>query len=250
MIRWIAIGDSFTYLNDHLDETGYRVTKGYLDRVLDKVPGLELFNMGINGSTTEIWHAVNIPKADLYTILLGTNDWHHDVPMGVDSDFADCTAGTVLGNLGCLVRKIRAKAPEARIIMMNPVERGDFVYIGGNGNCATGSYAPKRGIWLRDLSDAIYRCALNNGIEALDLHKESGITPANAVNFKRCWTPEGMKDLPYPEYTQVTYNFKRDGFPYPPEAANFFYDGLHPTDKGNEVIATLLAAKILEGMEA
>jgi hypothetical protein len=32
-ITWIAIGDSITYLNDHPDETGYRVTKGYLTGV-------------------------------------------------------------------------------------------------------------------------------------------------------------------------------------------------------------------------
>ncbi len=32
-VTWVAIGDSITYLNDHLDETGNRVTKGYLTRV-------------------------------------------------------------------------------------------------------------------------------------------------------------------------------------------------------------------------
>jgi hypothetical protein len=33
-IIWVAIGDSITYLNNHLDETGHRVTKGYLSRVV------------------------------------------------------------------------------------------------------------------------------------------------------------------------------------------------------------------------
>ena len=47
--KWCAIGDSFTYLNDHLDETGYRVTKGYLDRILDRIGYLSLNNIGING---------------------------------------------------------------------------------------------------------------------------------------------------------------------------------------------------------
>lgn len=36
---WVAIGDSITYLNNHPDETGHRVTKGYLDRVVAKMPG-------------------------------------------------------------------------------------------------------------------------------------------------------------------------------------------------------------------
>jgi hypothetical protein len=34
-VSWVAIGDSITYLNDHLDETGNRVTKGYMTRVKD-----------------------------------------------------------------------------------------------------------------------------------------------------------------------------------------------------------------------
>ena len=52
MQTWCAIGDSFTYLNDHLDETGGIVARGYLSRALDKLPPLCLRNLGINGSTT------------------------------------------------------------------------------------------------------------------------------------------------------------------------------------------------------
>ena len=33
MLNWCAIGDSLTYLNDHLDETGHYVTRGYLSRI-------------------------------------------------------------------------------------------------------------------------------------------------------------------------------------------------------------------------
>ena len=32
MQTWCAIGDSFMYLNDHLDETGNIVARGYLSR--------------------------------------------------------------------------------------------------------------------------------------------------------------------------------------------------------------------------
>ena len=49
MTAWCAIGDSFTYLNDHLDETGHFVTRGYLTRINDKLPALSLTNIGING---------------------------------------------------------------------------------------------------------------------------------------------------------------------------------------------------------
>ena len=54
-IRWCAIGDSFTYLNDHSNETGFRVKTGYLDRTCQKVGGLIPINMGINGSETKDW---------------------------------------------------------------------------------------------------------------------------------------------------------------------------------------------------
>ncbi len=43
---WVAIGDSITYLNDHLDETGNRVTKGYMSRVVEKMPGITVTNQG------------------------------------------------------------------------------------------------------------------------------------------------------------------------------------------------------------
>ena len=42
IIRWCAIGDSFTYLNDHLDETLFRLHKGYLTRIQEKLPQLSL----------------------------------------------------------------------------------------------------------------------------------------------------------------------------------------------------------------
>lgn len=85
--KWCAIGDSFTYLNDHLDETGYRVTKGYLDRILDRIGYLSLNNIGINGSTIADWISQPIPFADIYTVLLGTNDWNAENPLGTQEDF-------------------------------------------------------------------------------------------------------------------------------------------------------------------
>ena len=35
-IVWVAIGDSITYLNDHTNETGDRLTKGYMTQVTEK----------------------------------------------------------------------------------------------------------------------------------------------------------------------------------------------------------------------
>ena len=54
---WVAIGDSITYLNDHINETGNRVTKGYMTRVVEKLPDLHYVNQGHNG-----WTAVQVAK--------------------------------------------------------------------------------------------------------------------------------------------------------------------------------------------
>lgn len=129
MQTWCAIGDSFTYLNDHLDETGGIVARGYLSRALDKLPPLCLRNLGINGSTTRDWLTAPLAPADVYTILLGTNDWHQGIPLGDRAAFRDGAPGTILGNLGNLLRRLRALCPQARVLVCNPVERADFVYL-------------------------------------------------------------------------------------------------------------------------
>ena len=128
-IRWAAIGDSFTYLNDHLDETGYRVSRGYLSRIADRIPALQLTNLGINGSTLADWIDQPIPGADLYTVLLGTNDWHAGFPLGTETDFGNRKQGTILGHLGILLDHIRQAGPNGKILVGNPVERADFVYL-------------------------------------------------------------------------------------------------------------------------
>lgn len=244
--RWCAIGDSFTYLNDHLDETGYRVTEGYLSRTCRKLSCLSVINLGKNGSATPDWLEERFPEADLYTVLLGTNDWHRGVPLGTCEDFDRKKEGTILGNLGIILEHIRQAGPKAKILVMNPVERGDFVYILDPLNHAHGSYAPDQGQWLSDIAEGIRSACERAQIPVLDLHSLSGFAPETAVRFKRVKTEEEYQELPYPAYVDVPVDYEKDDYPYPPEAADYTYDGLHPSDKGNEIIASLLAEKIKE----
>lgn len=69
-----------------------------------------------------------IPFADIYTILLGTNDWNAENQLGTQGDFQKRTRGTILGNFAILLDHIRQANPKARIVVGNPVERADFVY--------------------------------------------------------------------------------------------------------------------------
>ena len=75
---WVAIGDSITYLNDHADETGRRITKGYMTMVTEKLQNISFINKGYNGWTSggiaEQIDSLELVKADVYTIFLGTND--------------------------------------------------------------------------------------------------------------------------------------------------------------------------------
>src|SRR5712691_10718253 len=85
-LTWVAIGDSITYLNDHADETGSRVTKGYLSRVTEKLSYIQYVNQGHNGWTSggiaRNIEKLGIPRGDVYSILLGTKDWWHGDRIG------------------------------------------------------------------------------------------------------------------------------------------------------------------------
>ena len=78
-LHWIAIGDSITYLNEHQNETGNRITKGYMTRVTEKLPHIKYVNQGHNGWTSggiaKEFDNLGITTADIYSIFLGTNDW-------------------------------------------------------------------------------------------------------------------------------------------------------------------------------
>jgi lysophospholipase L1-like esterase len=47
-------------------------------------------------------------------------------------------------------------------------------------------------------------------------------------------------NLTYPAYTGKAFDPVEDEYPYPLEAVNMTYDGLHPSDKGYEIIAGML----------
>lgn len=250
-LSWTAIGDSITYLNDHLDETGNRVTKGYMTRVVERLPDIKYINQGHNG-----WTAVGIAKeienlhlqkTDLYSVLLGTNDWWAGLPLGQLDDYKNNTGlKTVSGAYRIIVNKIRSLNPNAKIILMTPLQRGDFVYIADKHNNAAGSYQPKNGQMLSQFADEVKKIAAYEHFQVVDLYYRSGITLKNIVKFKRVKDRvTGIyNDLKYPKYAGVAFDPAADEYPYPPEAVKYTYDGLHPSDKGNQVIAKMLVHAI------
>ena len=246
-VTWVAIGDSITYLNEHADETGGRITKGYMTRVVEKLPYLSYINQGHNGWTSgnianEIDH-LGLTKADVYSIFLGTNDWWQGRPIGNLTDYLNNTGNeTFYGSFRIIINKIKKINPTAKIILITPMQRADFVFIGDMHNNAYGSYKDRNGQSLASFANAIDSIALQEKFISVDLYNNSGMNLQNLVKYKRLKNPlTGVyTNYSYPECTSIPLNPDTDEYPYPTDAIDMTYDGLHPSDKGYSVIANML----------
>ncbi len=204
-ITWTALGDSITYLNDHPSETGNRVTKGYMTRVVEKLPNIHCINQGHNG-----WTAVKIAqeietlglvKSDVYSIFLGTNDWWSGKPLGRLADYQNQTgSGTVNGSFRIIIDKLRSLNPTARVILITPMQRGDFVYLTNFKNNAYGSYKPKNGQTLESFAVAIDSIGRLEQFPVVDLYHVKSLDVKKLVTFKRLKDPRNryVPQLPLP----------------------------------------------------
>jgi lysophospholipase L1-like esterase len=245
-IVWVAIGDSITYLNDHPAETGNRVSKGYLSRVVAELPNIHYINQGHNGwKSGDIASKINdlgLVKADVYTVFLGTNDWWGGRPVGSIDDYKNNTGvNSAFGSFRIIINKIRQLNKEAKIVLITPMQRNDFVYLFNATNNAYGSYKTKNGQSLEAFVNAVIAIGKIENIPVIDLYHDPLLDLKNLVNFKRLKNLRTGKyeNYHYPQFTQIPFDPKNE-YPYPPAAANMTYDGLHPSDKGNEIIAKKL----------
>lgn len=245
-LTWVAIGDSITYLNDHPDETGNRITKGYMSRISEKFKGLKYINQGHNGwrstDIAERIESLGIVKADFYTIFLGTNDWWSEKPVGTIADYKKGNGfGTLNGSFRIIIDKIRSLNKDAKIVLMTPMQRNDFVYLFEQQNNAYGSYKLKNGVSLEAYANAIISIGKEEKIEVVDLYHEPKLDLKLATHFKRLKNPSTgeYQNYKYPDWTQIPFQ-PTDEYPYPVESINTTYDGLHPSDKGYEIITEKL----------
>jgi len=243
-VEWVAIGDSITALNDHPEETGNRVNRGYLTRVREKLPYINYVNQGHNGwSTVMIGKEVEtlgIGKADVYTILLGTNDWWEGRTVGNMEDYINDTGlETFTGAYRKIINKLRSLSPSAKIILITPMQRNDFVYVADARNNALGSYQEKKGQSLELFANAVTAISKYEKLTLIDLYHHPKLTINKMVKFKRLKDPVtgSYKKYKYPEWLNIPFNPVTDDYPYPLSAVGMTYDGLHPSDKGNSIIA-------------
>lgn len=218
-----------------------------MTRVAEKLPHVHYINQGHNGWTSggianEI-EKLGLVKADVYSVFLGTNDWWAGRPLGKFTDYQNNTGNnTVYGSYRIIINKLRSLNKNARIILITPMQRTDFVYIGDMKNNAYGSYKEKNGQTLAQFADAINTIAKYEHFEVADLYNKSGMTLNNLVKYKRLKdTQTGIyKNYPCPAFINVPFNPETDDYPYPPAAIDMTYDGLHPSDKGYDIIAGML----------
>jgi lysophospholipase L1-like esterase len=122
------------------------------------------------------------------------------------------------------------------------MQRADFVYIHDFKNNAYGSYKEKNGQLLSQFADAIINIAKVEHFDVVDLYNKSGLTLQNIVKYKRLKGPQtgAYKNYTYPNYIDIPFNPEADEYPYPADAIDMTYDGLHPSDKGYAVITERL----------
>lgn len=249
--KWVAIGDSITYLNDHPDQTDNRITKGYLTLVTEALPNLQYTNKGFNGWTArDVARDIDklgLESADIYTVFLGTNDWWQGRPIGTLTDYKNNTGNeTFFGSYRTIMDRLRQLNANAQIVLITPMQRVDFVSLGNMDNRAYGSYKEKNNQTLKAFAQAVATIAAEERVGLIDLYHDSGMTHENLVRFKRVKDTETgtYKDLPYPEFIDVPFDPSSDEYPYPPEAIDMTYDGLHPSDKGYRVIADMVIQQL------
>jgi lysophospholipase L1-like esterase len=254
-ITWVAIGDSITYLNEHQDETGNRISKGYMTKVVEKLTAISYINQGHNGWTSgdiaDKIESLGLVKADVYTIFLGTNDWWRGRNIGSLSDYQNNKGNsTVYGSFRIIINKLKQLNSGAKIILLTPMQRSDFVYINNMKNNAWGSYKEKNGQKLSDFAEAVKEIGKYEKIPVIDLYNEPRMMVQNLVKFKRLKDPQTgvYRNYKYPDYIDVPFNPQTDEYPYPTGAIDITYDGLHPSDKGNEIIASKIV-KVMKRFE-
>jgi lysophospholipase L1-like esterase len=252
-LTWMAIGDSITYLNGRPELTKNRISKGYMDDVVAKLPYIKFTNNGHPGwtakSIADNIDKLDLVKTDIYSVFLGTNDWWVGLPIGTMSDYQNKTGNqTVYGSYRTIIDKIRGLNPDAMIILITPLHRTDYVDLNNPSVFIHGDYQDKDGVYLSQYADAIKAIADAEHLKLVDLYYKSGITTKNAVNFRRLRDPQNReyRNYKYPEYTKIPYNPATDDYPYPVEAMNMTYDGLHPSDAGHQRIADMLV-KVMKG---
>lgn len=116
------------------------------------------------------------PDSDLVIIFAGTNDWGYEIDRLGTLGCGD--PATVYGAVRTLSTYIRAHCT-GQLLFLTPTQRFNYKDQACPRRDAVGNTLNGRGYSLRELSDAIVNACAAEGVECLDLYRESGITLEN-----------------------------------------------------------------------
>lgn len=143
--------------------------------------GFTYKSRAINGSTVagsvnsvyERSTTTNFSGYDIILIRAGSNDYSHDVEIGT----ADSTdTSTFYGAYSYVLRKIRSEAPDAKIVMVTPTEKGIYKR---NSTIYAYSYQNDAGYTLEDYREAILNLASEYGCYVYDMKDCKYMTKEN-----------------------------------------------------------------------
>lgn len=149
---WCSIGTSITWYNNNVAASGGRFTRGYQDRVMDKLAFAELINAGDNGGWAQrTIDRSYIKKADYYTVEHGINDWGTSQKVGTIEDYINNTKnGTFAAAYRQIIDRIFALNPDAKVVLCTPRKAHGF-----DGYLPSAWYLPKNGIYLQEYADMV-----------------------------------------------------------------------------------------------
>ena len=142
----------------------------YWEIVNEKLQFKQVTGLGINGSCYSVTSEYGlrteplpsryqtIPQVDIIFILLGTNDFNMNTPLGTIEDKEDIS---FYGGMNYTFDRFAEEYPDATVILMTPVRRHGVLW------------ENSQGLKLTDYNDAIKAVAEQRGYILMDLHELS-----------------------------------------------------------------------------
>lgn len=170
--KWCSIGTSITWYNNNVKAGAF--TRGYQDRVMDKLAFAEFVNVGDNGGC--VARSIGkVVKADYYTIEHGINDWGHSTPVGTIDDYINNTNnGTFAADYRRLVDAIYAANPDALVVLCTPRKGYGFPIAANKNYLPDNCEDALNGIYLRDYANLIRQIAQYESFPVADFYAECG----------------------------------------------------------------------------
>lgn len=179
---WAAIGDSITWQDGNAYASTTNIARGYQTLIREKFLFTSYLNRGFSGYPLSINEANSgilgtlavLGAYDIYTLLIGTNDFKLNIPLGAESDYLNKTGGsTFYGALRDTVDTLYAKNNSTEIIFMTPLRRNNAGYTSFSENTL--------GHTLPDYCNAVRFVCTREALKIIDLFEYSGITEKNLM---------------------------------------------------------------------